>query len=125
MPDYSEGLWQRPIHNNRHNFIYHSIHASNINKVESTPRIRKMLLSVQYLKQQRNNLFVNHDEHWLEITLLKTKDFSNVKGSECDEEETNCIHIVTQDNLTYANDIEEMLLGIASELEWEFNLGSG
>lgn len=121
IPDYSEGLFGRGIYNNEHKFIYHSIHASDINIVESTLRIRKMLLLVQYLKQQRNNLFVNHEEHWLEITLVKTRDFSNVKGSECDEEETNCIHIVTQDNLTYANDIEEMLLGIAYELGWEFN----
>jgi len=45
--------------------------------VENTPRIIKMLSLVQYLKQQRNNLFVNHDEHWLEITLVKTKDFSS------------------------------------------------
>jgi len=77
IPNYSEGLWKSPIQNNRHNFIYHSIHASHINMVENTPRIIKMLSLVQYLKQQRNNLFVNHDEHWLEITLVKTKDFSS------------------------------------------------
>ncbi len=121
MPDYIKGFWKRPVHDSSHNFIYHNIHASHVNKVESTLKITKMLSLVQYLKQQRNNLFVNHNEHWLEITLLKTKDFSNVSSRECDYEDTNYIHIVSVDNLPYANDIEEMLLGIASELGWEFN----
>jgi hypothetical protein len=121
MPDCAEGGWKIPTHDNMHNFIYHSMHSADINRVESTERIRKMLSSVQYLKEQRNNLFVNHDEHWLEITLLKTKDFSNVSNSECHEEHTNFIHIVTRDNQHYAKDIDEMLLGIAAALGWEFN----
>lgn len=121
MPDYTEGIWKMPTHDNMHNFIYHSIHASDINTVENIQRIRKMLSSVEYLKEKRNNLFVNHDEHWLEITLLKTEDFSNVCSSECDEEDTNYIHIVTRDNQAYARDIDEMLLRIATELGWELN----
>lgn len=121
MPDYSEGIWKLPNLDFTHRFIYRSIHVLDINTVGSTLRIKKMLSAVQYLKQQSKSLFVNHDEHWLEITLLKTKDFSNVSSSEYDEEETNYIHIVTRDNLPYANDIDEMLLGITSELGWEFN----
>ena len=122
MPDYAEGSWKTPTHDFMHNFIYRSIHAADINTSESTERIRKMLLSVQYLKEQENNLFVNHNEHWLEITLLKTKDFSNVSSSECDEENTNYIYIVTRDNQPYTKDIDEMLLGIAGELGWKFNI---
>lgn len=121
MPDYRDGIWCRHIHDNRHNFIYRNIHSSNIDMIESTPKIRKMFSSVKYLEQQRNNLFVNHDEYWLEITLLKTKDFLNISSRECDDKETNYIHIVTKDNLSYANVIEEMLLGIAFELGWKFN----